>query len=280
MLRVWALLTIVLAFSPGTSKAQPAALDRQHSTSLLVEAAHPDLHLATEFFPITDVSWKTGIARFAARHQFGRGFAIVIDGTFAHHEWTEGRYDSIRVYSPLDTVPRYVHFAPGRNSASTIGNAYVGIEIVEEPLIIEVGYRPNFEPGETLVGAASDLSNWEPFFQSASLRAGFRTHTDLSRTTFGNFRGAFTFITGGGEVLELHGGATGTHRFGRWFVAPSLDARVLTASEVDERLLGQIEIAGGYHSAHFRPEPFARFYLNQSWRDIVSWTLGLRCGVF
>src|SRR5262245_11870184 len=274
MLRVPFYLLVVLgilAAASGLARAQPNALDREHKASVLFEAAHPLLG------PVSDQAWTTGAATIAARYRFVRWAAVVLDAAFSHYEWTEPGF---RVYSDSFALE------PFPVSGSAIGNAYFGLELLIEgtPSLVEFGVRPNFWPGYSaaLVGASTDLSRWEPFMNAPSVRMGFRTHTDLSRPGFVNFRGAMVAFTGGNSAdLQLYGGATGTRRFGgKWFVAPAVDARVFLGDNVNDRFLSQFEMAGGYADAHFRPEMFARLYMDRDWQDLVNWSLGLRVGWF
>src|SRR5262249_21964765 len=157
------------------------------------------------------------------------------------------------------------------------GNPYFGIELLEEgsPLVIEVGVRPNFNPGgfSSLVAFSTDLAIWEAFVPATTYRVGFRTHNDLSRPTSFRVRGSASVFTGSiDSQLQLFAGTTLQQRVGHWVLVPALDGRLQIENEV--HLVGQTEISAERETAHARPALFARFYLNGDWHDTVSWTFG------
>ena len=143
------LLTVGLHFAPALAGAQSLWLDREHGTTIRLEAHHVDILLTNE-------KLLTGVVFLDARHEIAPGRALVVE----------------LPYTRYATDPE--EFPPGSDidfTQSSVGNVYLGLEISgDSPLFGEIGARAPLmsdrsrDVGAEFVGLFSDLTRSFAFF--------------------------------------------------------------------------------------------------------------------
>jgi len=186
---VISLLWIGLFLTPALTRAQSLWLDRDHPTTILVEAAHVDVDQTNEKF-------LSGVAFLDIRHEMSPTTAIV--GELAYTRFARAREE----------------FLPTPTSESSIGNPYIGIEDSgrESPFFGEFGVRiplmDENDVGAEFTGLFSDLPrSWAFFPNTVPVQAAMnlrtpRTSEIRARLRFGP---TFTIPTKSGLDSDLYG---------------------------------------------------------------------------
>jgi hypothetical protein len=185
---VISLLWVGLSLTPALTWAQSLWLDRDHPTTILVEAVHVDVDQ-------TDERFLSGVAFLDIRHEIIPGTAIV--GELAYTRFARSREE----------------FLVTPTSESSIGNPYVGVEDSgnQSPFFGEFGVRIPLmkeKVGAEFTGLFSDLPrswafipNTVPIQAALNLRTP-RTSEIRARLRFGP---TFTIPTKSGLDSDLYG---------------------------------------------------------------------------
>lgn len=143
------LLTVGLHFAPALAGAQSLWLDRDHATTIRLEAHHVDM-------VITDEKLLTGVAFLDVRREIAPGRALVFEFPYT------------RIDTPFEPF-NDVDF-----TQSSVGNVYLGLEIWgDSPLFGEIGARAplmsdsNRDAAARVIGLFSDLTRSFAFFEDA-----------------------------------------------------------------------------------------------------------------
>jgi hypothetical protein len=139
------LLAVGLHFAPAAG-AQSLWLDRDHATTIRLEAHHVDINY-------TDEKVLTGVVFLDARHEFAPGRALVVELPYTRYETT------------------FMPFNDFDFTQASVGNVYLGLEISgNSPLFGEIGARAplmsdsNRDVAAEFVGLFSDLTRSFSFF--------------------------------------------------------------------------------------------------------------------
>lgn len=175
---------------PAPAGAQSLWLDRDHATTILLEADHVDM-------VVTDEKLLTGVVFLDVRHEIAPGKALVVELPYT------------RMATPFEPF-NDVDF-----TQSSVGNPYLGVEIGgDSPLFGEIGARAPLmsdnprDTGARFVGLFSDLTRSFAFFEDAvpiqaALNLGTPITSDVrARLRFGP---TLTIPTVSGPDTELYG---------------------------------------------------------------------------
>ena len=157
------LLAIGLHFLPGPADAQSLWLDRDHPTTILLEADHVDMDSTHEKI-------LTGVVFLDVRHEIAPGKALVVEVPYTRMETP---------FEPFNDVDF---------TQASIGNPYFGVEIGgDSPLFGEIGVRAllmsnsNRDTGARFVGLFSDLPRSFAFFEDAvPIQAALNLRTPIT----------------------------------------------------------------------------------------------------
>lgn len=175
--------------APGLARSQSLWLERDHVTTIRVEAHHVDIE-----YP--DEKLLTGVAFLNVRHELTSKASIVGELPYARYETA------------------HEEFVPQGHSESSIGNPYLGVEISgsDSPFFGEIGVRApvmsDQDIGAEVIGLFSDLPRSFAFFPNTvpiSAVLNLRTPSESEIRARLRFGPTLTIPTESGPDTELYG---------------------------------------------------------------------------
>ena len=253
-------LAMIAATAPLSS--QTISLTRPGRYSIALEAARPQLTFDDE-----SVGAASAALFLSGHAALGSRANLIVELPFAH-----AKVDGLL-----------------SESSSTVGNPYVGLQLVRDRVRFDVGGRlPLVDEGEfaTLIGVAAELERMEAFLPDvASLSASIRMETGSEKGMHvAVFAGpSLLMFTGddilndGNELLLTYGiepayrGASvraGARLLGR-YVATGDDGTFA------DRSIHQLGLFADFGAGRVRPGVHLRFPIDEDMREDVPWILGL-----
>lgn len=263
-------LALGLHVAPLPAGAQSLWLDRDHATTILLEADHVDMVL-------TDEKLLTGVVFLDVRHEITPGKALVFELPYT------------RMATPFEPF-NDVDF-----TQASVGNPYLGVEIGgDSPLFGEIGVRAplmsdsNRDTGARFVGLFSDLPRSFAFFEDAvPIQAALNLRTPVTsdiraRLRFGP---TVTIPTESGPDTDLYGvfaweiGYEGRHAR----IGSALSGWVLihpALGDLGSRTATQFEFHADFGGGRIRPGAGVRVPFGNIAADFNSSVVGLSLAYF
>jgi len=263
-------LTVGLHFAPALAGAQSLWLDRDHATTIRLEAHHVDI-------VITDEKLLTGVAFLDVRREIAPGKALVVELPYTRFETTPEPFNDVDF------------------TQSSVGNVYLGLEIWgDSPLFGEIGARAplmsdsNRDVGARFTGLFSDLTRSFAFFSDAvPIQAALNLRSPITSNVRARLRFGPTVIvpTESGYDAEWYGvyaweiGYEG-HRAR---IGSALSGWVYLTGDygnLGSRTVTQFEFHADFGGGRIRPGAELRVPFGRPAEDFTSSVVGLSLAFF
>ena len=235
-------IAVGICLASGQARSQSLWLERDHVTTIRVEAHHVDVQG-------TDEKLVTGVAFIDVRHELSSKASIVGELPYARYETSAEE------------------FVPEGISESSIGNPYLGVEITgdDSPFFGEIGVRAPVMSDQdfaaVFTGVFSDLSRSFAFFPNTvpiSAILNLRTPSDSEIRARLRFGPTIAIPTESGPETELYGVYAWQIGYeGRSVrVASAISGWVLLTEDfgnLGSRALTQFEFHADFGAARVRP---------------------------